>query len=49
MFFFKKEAEGDFSGSPVGKTLTLKEGDLGVIPDQGTRFHMSQLRPGTAK
>ena len=32
----------EFPGGPVTKTL-------GLIPGQGTRFHMLQLRPGTAK
>ena len=28
---------------------TPNTGDLGLIPGQGTRYHMPQLRPGAAK
>ena len=39
----------DFPGGPVAKTLCSQCKGLGSIPGQGTRAHMLQLRPGTAK
>ena len=39
----------DFPGGPVGKTLSSQRGSQGLIPGQGTRLHMLQLRPSTAK
>ena len=42
----------DFLGGPVAKTPYLHTpnvGDLGPNPGQGTRSHMLQLRPSTAK
>ena len=34
----------DFPGSPVTKIWAPFAGSLGLIPDQGTRFHMPQLK-----
>ena len=35
----------DFPDGPVAKTpYTPSAGGLGLIPDQGTRFHMPQLK-----
>ena len=39
---------GDFPGGPVAKTLRSQCTGLGLIPGQGTRSRMPQLRPGTA-
>ena len=42
----------DFPGGPVAKTPyfhTPNVGDLGPNPGQGTRSHMLQIRPSTAK
>ena len=41
----KKKDERNFPGGPVAKTPNAR--GLGLIPGQGTRSHMSQLRPGT--
>ena len=41
-----KLISGDFPGSPVTRTLP---GSPSLIPGQGARSHMPQLRPGTAK
>ena len=52
----KKCNNWDFPGGPVAKTLSSKAGGLGLIPVQGARSHMPQLRvhmpqwkPGTVK
>ena len=37
----------DFPGGPVGKKPPANEEGLGLVPDQETRFHVLQLRPGT--
>ena len=34
----------DFAGSPVVKTLHSQSRGLGLVPDQGTRSHILQLR-----
>ena len=39
----------DFSGSPVARTPHSQFRGPGSIPGQGTRSHMPQLRPSTAK
>ena len=36
--------ERDFPGGPVAKICTPNAGSLGLIPGQGTRPHMPQLR-----
>ena len=41
-----KLISGDFPGSPVTRNLP---GSPSLIPGQGARSHMLQLRPGTAK
>ena len=57
-FFFRSDSKskgnksknrqvGDFPGSPVATTPNA--GAPGSIPDQGTRDHMQQLRPGAVK
>ena len=40
---------GDFPRGPVAKTPCSQRRGLGLIPGQGTRSHMPQLRPSTAK
>ena len=49
--FFKNTNSWDSPGSPVAKTLTPPSPfrDQGSIPDWGTRPHVPQLRPGSAK
>ena len=37
-----KHEAGDFSGSPVAKTLCYHAGVTGSIPGQGTRSHLLQ-------
>ena len=44
-----KIVSGDFLGGPMAKTQLSQCRDLVLIPGQGTRFHMMQLRPGVAK
>ena len=39
----------DFPGGPVAKILHSQCRKPGSIPHQGTRSHMQQLRPSTAK
>ena len=40
----------DFPGGPLWLRLCAPNvGDLGLIPGQGTRFHILQLRPGEAR
>ena len=39
-----KILQGDFPAGPVAEILALNAGDLGSIPDQGTRSHMLPLR-----
>ena len=41
----KKQRYWDFPGGPVGKMPSSQEGDLGLIPGQGTRSHMLQRKP----
>ena len=41
----KKKYERNFPGGPVAKTPNAR--GLGLIPGQGTRSHVSQLRSGT--
>jgi hypothetical protein len=38
--FSNKNARGDFSGGPVVKTLASNEGDVGLIPRQGTKISL---------
>ena len=35
---------GDIPGGLMAKTLTLDAGDVGLMPGQGTRSHMLQLK-----
>ena len=44
-----RKALGDFPGGSVAKTLRSQCRGLGSIPGWGTRSHMPQLRPCTAK
>ena len=37
------------SGGPVVRLCPFNSGDPGLIPTQGTRSHMLQLRPSTDK
>ena len=37
-------AHGNFPAGPVAKTPSPNAGGLGLIPSQGTRSHMPQLR-----
>ena len=40
----------DFPGGPLWLRLCAPDvGDLGLIPGQGTRSHMLQLRPGETR
>ena len=39
-----KDQYRNFPGGPVAKTHTPNAEDLGLIPGQGTRSHMPQLR-----
>ena len=43
--YFKMHPTWDFPGGPVAKTSIPNTGGQGLIPDQGTRSHMLQLRP----
>ena len=45
----KKKYFGDFPGGPVTETPQPQCRSPGQISAQGTRSHMLQLRPGTAK
>ena len=49
MVVTKKIRNRDFPHGPVAKTLLLVQGGKGSIPGQGTRSHMPQVRPSTAK
>ena len=40
----RKDKHQDFPGGPVTKTPCSQHRGLGVIPRQGTRFHMPQPR-----
>ena len=42
-------AHGNFPAGPVAKTPSPNAGGLGLIPSQGTRSHIPQLRPGAAR
>ena len=44
-----KGTPGDFPGDLVARTPFSQHRGLGLIPGQGTRSHMLQLRPGEAK
>ena len=44
-----KISEQNFADDPVAKTLHSNEGNLSLIPGQGTRSHMPQLSPSGAK
>ena len=44
-----KDILGDFSGGSEVKTLCSPCKGLGLIPGQGTRLHMQQLRPRAVK
>ena len=44
-----KDCHQDFSGGPVAKTLRSQCRDPGSTPGQGTRSHILQLRPISAK
>ena len=52
-FCLNADANGngwDFPGVPLWLRLRAPDiGDLGLIPGQGTRSHVLQLRPGEAK
>ena len=41
---FKNTSLGDFPGGSVAKTLSSQSSRLRMIPGQGTRSHMSQLK-----
>ena len=45
----KEKVFGDFPGGPVAKTPHSNAGGPGLIPDQGIRSHVPQLRPSSAK
>ena len=47
--FVKRIKNPDFPGGPVVRHQAPNAGDLDLIPDQGTRFHMLQRRPGGTK
>ena len=40
----KKNHHEDFPGGPLTKNPSFKSGGLGLIPGQGTRFHIPQLK-----
>ena len=40
----KKNEVRDFPGGPVAKSLARNAGSRGLIPGQGTRSHMLQLK-----
>ena len=42
--FFKKSMDRDFPGGPVAKTPHYQRRGPGLIPGQGTRSHMLQLK-----
>ena len=46
---FKMLLTWDFPGGPGAKTWIPDTGGQGLIPGQGTRSHMLQLRPDAAK
>ena len=48
-YIHQEDMSWDSPGDPVAKTLCSNAGGPGLIPGQGTRSHMLQLRPGAAK